>query len=209
MDSSLRDHDATTAPSRHVWETGSWNWLQFMLQWFIRFSEFAEFTEFKLHFRKTPMYLSCFLDWIALSTMMPHFHQVTIKVPNIMSSNNLKIVVSPSTKHAFKIIQTCPTISWMALHEDAEINQWKFHNDWLPSKFPQCTRKTCSVTFRIHYEFSGSFIHKRVTIYFLNKNLTWFEVVSVFWLFLIQLLLLLLRLSRELNLFPSPLYNKV
>ena len=182
-----------------------------MLQGFIRFSEFAEFTEFKLHFRKTPMYLSCFLDWIALSTMMPHFHQVTIKVPNIMSSNNLKIVVSPSTKHAFKIIQTCPTISWKALHEDVEMNQWKFHNDWLPSKFPQCTRKTCSFTFRIHYEFSQvEFYSQKSYNLFFKKNLTWFEVVSVFWLFLIQLLLLLLlRLSRELNVFPSPLYNKV
>ena len=32
--------------TKHMWETGSLNWAQFMLQWFIRFPEFAEFTEF-------------------------------------------------------------------------------------------------------------------------------------------------------------------
>ena len=42
----VRDQDATTAPVRHMWETGSLSWSQFMLQWFISFPEFAEFTEF-------------------------------------------------------------------------------------------------------------------------------------------------------------------
>ena len=32
--------------SRHMWETGSLNWAQFMLKWFIRFPEFAVFTEY-------------------------------------------------------------------------------------------------------------------------------------------------------------------
>ena len=41
--SCVRDKDATTAPARHMWETGSMNWAQFMLQWFIRFLEFSEF----------------------------------------------------------------------------------------------------------------------------------------------------------------------
>ena len=31
--SCVRDQDATTAPARHMWETGSLNWVQFMLQW--------------------------------------------------------------------------------------------------------------------------------------------------------------------------------
>ena len=52
---SVREQDVTTAPARHMWETGPLNWLQFMLHWFIRFSEFAEFTEFLFHFGKTPM----------------------------------------------------------------------------------------------------------------------------------------------------------
>ena len=36
--SCVRDQDATTSPVRHMWETISLNWAQFMLQWFIRFS---------------------------------------------------------------------------------------------------------------------------------------------------------------------------
>ena len=35
--SCIRDQDATTVPARHVWKTGSLNWVQFMLQWFGRF----------------------------------------------------------------------------------------------------------------------------------------------------------------------------
>ena len=34
--SCVRDHDATTAPARHMWETGSLNWALFILQWFIK-----------------------------------------------------------------------------------------------------------------------------------------------------------------------------
>ena len=44
--SCIRDQDATTAPATHMWERGSLNWVQFMLQWLIRFLEFAEFSEF-------------------------------------------------------------------------------------------------------------------------------------------------------------------
>ena len=52
--SCVRDQNATTAPTRHLWETESLNWLQFMLQWFIRIDEFAEF---RLHLGKTPLYI--------------------------------------------------------------------------------------------------------------------------------------------------------
>ena len=31
--SCIRDQDATTVPARHMWETGSLNWAQFMHQW--------------------------------------------------------------------------------------------------------------------------------------------------------------------------------
>ena len=44
--SCVRDQDATTAPTRHIWEMGSLNWRLFMLQWFIAFPEFAEITDF-------------------------------------------------------------------------------------------------------------------------------------------------------------------
>ena len=44
--SCLRDQDATTVPERHIWETESLNRAKFILQRFIRFPEFAEFTGF-------------------------------------------------------------------------------------------------------------------------------------------------------------------
>ena len=50
--SCARSQNATTVPARHMWETGSLNWPQFMLQWFIRFPEFAEFNESSAPFRK-------------------------------------------------------------------------------------------------------------------------------------------------------------
>ena len=48
--SCVRDQDATTGPARHMWETGSLNWSQFMLQWFFRFHHFSESSA---HLRKT------------------------------------------------------------------------------------------------------------------------------------------------------------
>ena len=54
--SSVRDQHATSVPARHMWETGSLNCAQFMLQWFIRFPEFAEFGEFLFHLGKTPLF---------------------------------------------------------------------------------------------------------------------------------------------------------
>ena len=58
--SCVRDQDATTAQARHMWETGSLNWAQFMLQWFLRFPEFAEFSECLFHLGKTQMSFTIF-----------------------------------------------------------------------------------------------------------------------------------------------------
>ena len=44
--SCVRNKDASTVPARHGWKTGSLNWLQCMLQWFIRFPEFTEFPSY-------------------------------------------------------------------------------------------------------------------------------------------------------------------
>ena len=54
--SCVRHQDATTAPLRHMWETRSLHFPQFMLQWFIRSPEYAEFIEFLFHLGKTPFY---------------------------------------------------------------------------------------------------------------------------------------------------------
>ena len=59
----IRNQDATTAPVRHIWETESLNWFQFMLQWFIRFPEFAEFTVFLLDLGTTPIKPYCWFGW--------------------------------------------------------------------------------------------------------------------------------------------------
>ena len=53
--SCVRDQYATAVPARHMWQTGSLNWPWFMLQWFIKFPEFAEFNEFLFHLGKTPV----------------------------------------------------------------------------------------------------------------------------------------------------------
>ena len=49
----IRNQDVTTVPARHMCETGSLKWLQWMLQWFIIIPEFAEFTEFPSCLGKT------------------------------------------------------------------------------------------------------------------------------------------------------------
>ena len=57
----VRDQDATTVPTRHTWEAGSLNWAQFMLQWFTKFPDLAEITEFNessTPFRKNSIVLT-------------------------------------------------------------------------------------------------------------------------------------------------------
>ena len=51
--SCVRDQDATIEPARHMSETGSLNWAQFMLQ---RFINFPEFTEFLFYLGKTLLF---------------------------------------------------------------------------------------------------------------------------------------------------------
>ena len=53
--SCIWGQDATTELPRHVWESRSFNWPQFMLQWLIRFPGFVEFTEFPFYLGKTPL----------------------------------------------------------------------------------------------------------------------------------------------------------
>ena len=70
-------HD-TAVPAKHMWETESLNWAQFMLQWFIIFPEFAEFTEFNessVPFRKNST------EWMNPEIWTyeePFFHRVLI-----------------------------------------------------------------------------------------------------------------------------------
>ena len=58
--------DAATVPTRHRWEKGSFNWPHFMLQWFIRFPEFAEFMDFPFFFRQNP---NGFIDFCNILTI--------------------------------------------------------------------------------------------------------------------------------------------
>ena len=50
--SCVINQGAATVPAWHMWEIESLNWVQFMLQWFIRFLEFSEFLS---HLGKTPV----------------------------------------------------------------------------------------------------------------------------------------------------------
>ena len=84
--SCVRDQHATTAPAQHMWGTGSLNSAQFMLQWFIWFPEFAEFSENFSHLGKTPLDVIWFLVFshglqiicIALKTYYCYYSLINI-----------------------------------------------------------------------------------------------------------------------------------
>ena len=82
--SCVRDQDATTTPARHIQETGFLNWPQSMLQWFIRFPEFAEFP---FHSGKTPM-RRLYFWWLFCSKILG-------------GRRDLQIVVLLKTKYSF------------------------------------------------------------------------------------------------------------
>ena len=71
----VRDRHATTAPARHMLDTGSLNWLQFMFHWFIRFLKFAEFTEISSHLRKTSLlrFLKLYLYGCYINSILSNF----------------------------------------------------------------------------------------------------------------------------------------
>ena len=77
--SCVRGQDATTATARHMWEAGSLNWAQFMLQWFMRFPEFADFNKSSAPFRKNSESSAPFRknsiqmesEWFYWSTRLP------------------------------------------------------------------------------------------------------------------------------------------
>ena len=79
--SCVRNQDATTMPVKHMWETESLNWLQFMLQWFLRVPEFAEFAEFLFHIGKTRL----LWRWRSISI-------------NVNSMSNFSVLFRPHTK---------------------------------------------------------------------------------------------------------------
>ena len=95
--SCVRDQDATTAPARHMWETGSLNWAQFMLQWFINFTEFTEFSKSSAPFRKNS---NVFTD-VSLSIERQHQRPVLV--------NGDAYKISPRTipkRHHWPVLET-------------------------------------------------------------------------------------------------------
>ena len=68
--SCVRNQYATTAPARHMWEKGSLNWAQFMLQWFIRL---LNSMKVPLHLGKTPLshYYNWILDFVLFTNILP------------------------------------------------------------------------------------------------------------------------------------------
>ena len=59
--SCVTDKDVTTAPARHMWETGSLNWVKVMVQWFqiplIRWIHWIQWKFWSIcPFRKTPLW---------------------------------------------------------------------------------------------------------------------------------------------------------
>ena len=80
----VRDQDATTAPARQIWETGSLNWAQFLLRWFIRSLDSLNSMKVLLHLGKTPIgnkesYSSClYSDMDTRFVYTPTIVQLTI-----------------------------------------------------------------------------------------------------------------------------------
>ena len=66
--SVARDRSVTTEPLIHRQQRRFLNWYESMLQWFIRFPELAEFTEFPFYLGKTPLWTLVIVKYIVRST---------------------------------------------------------------------------------------------------------------------------------------------
>ena len=102
--SCLRDQHATTAPARHLWKTGSLNWLQFMLQWFIRFPEFPEFNESSALLGKTP-FSSIFFKATFLANFIGTYYLDEVEIYVIWTRTLLKIQFSTASENVNDVQQ--------------------------------------------------------------------------------------------------------
>ena len=110
----IRDQDATTAPARQMWQTGFFNWSQFMLQWFIRFPEFTKFTESQLNLGKTPITFTKLstkrrnyahkADWIINYKMGSIFLCSFFLPEKVKLTTFWKLKSSPSRRNCIKIV---------------------------------------------------------------------------------------------------------
>ena len=75
----VKDQDSTTLPPRHMRETGSLNWIQFMHHCFFRFPEFIGFTEFLFCLGKTPIRL--LLLWSVILSVQFFKHVSIFVIP--------------------------------------------------------------------------------------------------------------------------------
>ena len=107
--SCVRDQDATTAPARHTL-----NWLQFMLQWFVRFPNIAEFIHFPFHFGKSPY------EQILLKKTRMHFSRMCTTLFNgrlscnpCPSCHTCPLICMPPATHA--PYHACPPL-WTDRH---------------------------------------------------------------------------------------------
>ena len=116
--SCVRDQDATTTLTRHMWETGFLNWAQFMLQLFFGFHEFADFSKFLFHLGKTP--ISLFINYASLLTTHK-FDQASISFEiNRKYNDNIR-----EPKIFLGCLQLKPTLS--AISKVIHIHtHWKF-----------------------------------------------------------------------------------
>ena len=101
----------STGTLRYMWETGSLNWTQFMLQWFIRFPEFAESNEFLFHFGQNSVCFAFFRNFVGsyhiflrgykTLNQFVKWSQCRIRMSSLWKQAQLRFTMTQS--HAFQV----------------------------------------------------------------------------------------------------------
>ena len=99
----VRNQDATTVPTRQMWETGYLNWAQFMCQWFIRFLEFAEFNESSALFRKNSIIVQFGMS-VCLSICPFHFVLIGWLKHSLINNSRIILICDTSTGIVHKLL---------------------------------------------------------------------------------------------------------
>ena len=115
----------SNVPQRHSKQRRSLNWTQFMLQWFLRFSEFTDFSESFAPFRENPIVIALFIANIQFCKRCTYSGQkkrdgstsqwrdgdkwILIKVwliPGCLDPKNNKLILVDGWKWLFRAFQT-------------------------------------------------------------------------------------------------------
>ena len=123
----VRVQDATTAPARHMWETGSLNQAQFMLQWLSISLNSLNSVKVPLRLGKTPLFFLQYLRHFSISSCNTVFPELFWWFQIVNSTFiHQRVRINQTDASVSITVEMCPTwLPIMTLLLNSADERWK------------------------------------------------------------------------------------